>query len=322
MSLFDNIKNRIGLASLLVLFLVGLTSVAHAQGNRTINILVVLSKSTLPYQKFSQQLKKTLSISPSSEINFHVVDADIVNLNLAPHESGIIADYIIAVGTLAAKKLITIDVSTPIIFSLIPSSSYQSKIENSPYCRVKAQCSAIYLEQPIDRQFFVIRKSLPDIKMLGVILGPTSIKMQDQIIRAAKKHSLNVNIKLADKNDNTVILSQQLSRTNDALLAIPDPDIYNRRTAKGILLSTYKHKTPFIAYSHGFVRAGALFSIYATPEQIATQTANMLIRTIRTKNKTLPAPEYPDHYKLEVNAAVIRSLRRKINFDSSILDNQ
>ncbi len=322
MSSFDKINNKIGLACLLLLLLVSLALPAHAREKSTINIVVVLSKNTLPYQKFNQQLKKTLNISRSYEIKIRLINSDVVTSSLVQHESAIIPDYVVAVGTLAAQELIKTDIAVPIIFSLIPGSRYQNKIENSPYCTIRARCSAIYMEQPIDRQFSIIKQGLPELKKIGIILGPVSLKMQNAIIQSAKKYGIDANIRVASKEDNPVILSQQLSIENDALLAIPDPNIYNRKTAKGILLSSYKYQTPLIAYSHSFVRAGALFSIYSTPEQIATQTANMLLRTIELKTKKLPAPEYPVNYKLKVNSAVMRSLRRKINFDSSILDNQ
>ncbi|HEB86886.1 MAG TPA: hypothetical protein ENI68_07725 [Gammaproteobacteria bacterium] len=321
MSVMDKIQQRFCSACLLIFLYISLTLSNPAQAKDNINIVVVLSKNTHPYQQFHKQLEATLISDEQRSIKIFVIHSDIIESISELSDSGINPDFIIAAGTRAAQELIKLETSTPIIFSLLPGSSYQNNIQNSRYCRIKNRCSAVYLEQPIDRQFLIIKKGLPDIRSLGIILGPSSAIMRNSILRAEKKYGIDVRIELAEKGNNPIILADSLSKTSEALLAIPDPDIYNRRTAKGILISTYKYQIPLIGYSHGFVHAGALFSIYSTPEQIASQTGMMLMQAILSSQKELPLPEYPHAYTVEINPAVMRSLRSRINFDKSISDN-
>jgi len=322
MSQFDKIWYLFRSAWLLFFFCISLILPAHADTKEGLEIIVVLSKNTRPYQRFYDQLETTLISEMQQDIRFHVFHKNISESISELHNADINPDFIITVGTLAMRKTIEIDISAPVIFSLIPAASYQHNIQKNNHCRTKGRCSAVYLEQPIDRQFSIIKKGLPGIQRLGIILGSTSAALRDSINRAGEKYQIDVRIKQAGKNDNIIMLTDSLSKTTEALLAIPDPDIYNRRTAKGILINTYKYRIPFIAYSHGFVRAGALFSIYSTPEQIARQTGMMLIRATLSPVNKLPLPEYPDSFKVEINPAVMRSLRDIINFDDSILDNQ
>ncbi len=322
MSQFDKIRYPFYSAWLLLFFCISLILPAHAETKEGLDIVVALSKNTRPYQQFYDQLETTLTSETQQDISFHVFYEDIGESISELYNADIDPDFIIAVGTLAMREMINIDVSAPVIFSLIPASSYQHSVQKNPLCKTKGRCSAVYLEQPIDRQFSIIKKGLPDIQRLGIILGSTSAGLRDNISRAGEKYQIDVRIKQAGKDDNIIMLTDSLSKTTDVLLAIPDPDIYNRRTAKGILINTYKYKIPFIAYSHSFVRAGALLAIYSTPEQIARQTGMMLIRTTLSPNRKLPLPEYPDTFKVEINPAVMRSLRDTINFDDSILDNQ
>ncbi len=322
MSVMDKIRQRFHSAWLLFFLYVCLTLPALVQAKDNINIVVALSKNTHPYQQFHKQLEAILIADKQRSISIFVIHSDIVESISELHEMGVNPDFIVAAGTYAARQLIKSEMSAPIIFSLLPGSSYQESIQNSPYCRIKNRCSAVYLEQPIDRQFSIIKKGLPDIQTLGIILGPSSASMRDSILLAEKKYGIDVRIEQAEKGDNIIILADSLSKTNEALLAIPDPYVYNRRTAKGILLSTYKYQIPFIGYSHGFVHAGSLFSIYSTPKQIASQTGMMLIAAILSPQKKLPSPEYPDAYTVEINPAVMRSLRARINFDKSILNSQ
>ncbi|HEB57509.1 MAG TPA: hypothetical protein ENI98_14645 [Gammaproteobacteria bacterium] len=321
MSVWEKIRQRLRSACLLFIY-VSLTLPACVQAKDNINIVVALSKNTLPYQQFHKQLENLLISYEQRNISVFVVYSDIIESISALHDTGVNPDFIVSAGTHAARELIKSETSIPIIFSLLPGSSYQKNIQTSPYCQTKNRCTAVYLEQPIDRQFSIIKKGLPRIQTLGIILGPSSVAMRDSILRAEKKYGIEVRIKLAEKGDNLILLANSLGKTSEALLAIPDPDVYNRRTAKGILLSTYKYQIPFIGYSHGFVHAGSLFSIYSTPEQIASQTGMMLITAIVSPQKELPSPEYPNAYTVESNPAVMRSLRAKISFDKSILDSQ
>jgi len=322
MSQFDKIRYPFCPAWLLLFFCISLILPAHAETKEGLDIVVALSKNTRPYQQFYDQLETTLRSETQQDIRYHVFHSDISESISELYNDDIDPDFIVAVGTLAMRETIKIDISTPIIFSLIPASSYQHNIQKNHHCKTEGRCSSVYLEQPIDRQFSIIKKGLPGIQRLGIILGSTSAGLRDSINRAGEKYQIDVRIKEAGKDDNIIMLTDSLSKTTDILLAIPDPDIYNRRTAKGILINTYKHKIPFIAYSHGFVRAGALFSIYSTPRQIARQTAMMLTRAILSPDRKLPLPEYPDTFKIEVNPAVMRSLRDTINLDDSIFDNQ
>ena len=322
MSRFDKTQYPFNSAWLLLFFCASLLIPVYAETKEGLDIIVALSKNTRPYQQFYRQLETTLRSETQEDIRFHILNSDISKSISRLYNDNVNPDFVIAVGTLAAREAVKTDASTPIIFSLIPASSYRHSIQKNHYCKTEGRCSAVYLEQPVDRQFSIIKKGLPDIQRLGIILGSTSAGLRNSINQAGKKYKIDVRIKQAKKNDNIIMLTDSLSKTTDALLAIPDPDIYNRRTAKGILINTYQHKIPFIAYSHGFVRAGALFSIYSTPTQIARQTGMMLIRATLSPDRKLPLPEYPETFRVELNPAVMRSLRDVINLDDSILDSQ
>ena len=322
MPVLDKIRPPFRLLCLLLCFVITLTSHVYAREKNNINIAVVLSKDTPPYHAFSEKLQKTLTATQIQKVKFHTIDSDINDSISTLYVSGNAPDFIVAAGAHASKKILTSDNSIPTIFSLIPSSYYKNRIQNSPYCKRGKYCSAVYLDQPVERQFSIIKKGLPDAKHLGIILGPSSKNIKNEILRASKKYGINVILESAKTDENLIVLVDHLARSSDALLAIPDHDVYNRKTAKGILLNSYKNHIPFVAYSHSFVRAGALFSIYSTPEQIGEQTGRMLMEMLTHSKNTLPEPEFPDAYKVEINPAVLRSLRSRIHFNDSILDKQ
>jgi hypothetical protein len=67
----------------------------------------------------------------------------------------------------------------------------------------------------------------------------------------------------------------------DALLAVPDPLVFNSQTAANILAAAYRRRIPLIGFSPAYTRAGALVSLYSTPDQIGFAAAKYCARRSR-----------------------------------------
>ena len=91
-------------------------------------------------------------------------------------------------------------------------------------------------------------------------------------------------------------------------MAVPDPLVYNSRTAQRILLTTYRYKVPLGAFSKAYIDAGATLSVYSTPAQMASQTGKIINDFMRSDRKYLPAPAYPENYKVQVDRHVAGSI--------------
>ena len=98
---------------------------------------------------------------------------------------------------------------------------------------------------------------------------------------------------------------------NDVLLALPDSKIYNARSAKSILLSTYHKNVPIIAYSKSFSKAGALASLYSSIDNITDKSIDLLNKIINHGQQN-QKEYYPDNFSIEINSAVARSLNLNI----------
>jgi len=61
----------------------------------------------------------------------------------------------------------------------------------------------------------------------------------------------------------------------DVLLAIPDQTVYSRKTAKEILLFSYRNRIPFVGLSESWVKAGALYAIDIDYEELGRQIARL-----------------------------------------------
>ena len=92
------------------------------------------------------------------------------------------------------------------------------------------------------------------------------------------------------------------------LLAKPDSSIYNSKTVKNILLTSYRSRKPVIGFSKNFSKAGALASIYSTPTQIAETATSIIDNYITSGNSFSRKENYPDDFEISINRQVFRAL--------------
>jgi ABC-type uncharacterized transport system substrate-binding protein len=92
----------------------------------------------------------------------------------------------------------------------------------------------------------------------------------------------------------------------DVLLAVADGSAFNPSTTSNILLTSYHARTPVMAFSPAYVKAGALLSVHSSAAQAGLQLAGMAAQFLQTN--ALPASQYPLEFSISVNAYVARSL--------------
>ncbi|WP_236744311.1 hypothetical protein [Marinobacter similis] len=111
---------------------------------------------------------------------------------------------------------------------------------------------------------------------------------------------------VVDNEDDLIPTLVRALGYGDFLLAAPDDAIYNPRTIKHILLTAYRRNKIVIGPSQAYVKAGSLASSYAPFAEMAALGANMIEQYFSAGE--LPAPSYPQIYRVEVNDQVARSM--------------
>jgi len=166
---------------------------------------------------------------------------------------------------------------------------------------------SVLLNQPIER-YLVFSQQLLNLKTLGTINRSNPV-----IISQQRKASRKLNLKLdqyqlGETNKRLLAIVRQLIKKNEALLMLPDQTIYNRDTLKGILLTTYRGRTPVISYSPGHVKSGALAAIYSSPVNIGQHLADLVNQHHRGKLNTNNKLIYAEYYSIATNQRVAHSL--------------
>jgi ABC transporter substrate binding protein len=258
-----------------------------------LEVTVMLSSDGGPYREFSDALRRDIS----SDITLTVVNSS----KSVAAGSGLL----IAVGTKAAEMAAAS--SAPAILNvLIPKIGYEKLLRSLHAQRNPGSFSAIFLDQPAGRQTALIAAALPNMHQVGMLYSiPPTMELAQLRQKMAQQH-LDLNEQVVDTEHPLPAALQELLKSSEILLALPDSNIYNSSTIRNILLTSYRENVPMIGFSPGYVRAGALCAVFSTPAQIATQT----ITLIREFHEThlLPVAQYPLDFEVAINEQVARSL--------------
>lgn len=280
-------------AMLLLLSAVALlTTLAQAE---TLNVHLVKSDSTPSYQQFSAALNKALV-----ENNADVTLVESQAKSTPQSGNGKKIDLVIAVGMRAAELAIT-ESHEPLLNVMIPRTGYEALREKYFSQHLPKAVSAIYLDQPWDRQLKFIQAALPNHNIVGVLYSSDTPMVLPRLPRG-----MSLNAKSVRSTETLFAALENILNSSDVLLVIPDSEIYSSGNVRNILLASYRQKVPLIGISQAYVNAGAICAIFSTPEQLAEQVAKAIVSFAR--DRRLPDSQYPESFSIGINQQVARSL--------------
>ena len=209
---------------------------------------------------------------------------------------------IITLGAAAASYSRYFGNDIPVIHSYISSFQQQHTEQHQNHY-------TLLLEQPLMRY----------VNFVQLLLAPQSIAIvepeqnkisQDRIRNLQERFGLSINQGLFRDGDNPVKTVRSLLEQSDVLLSLPAPRIYNRKSLKGILLSSYRQQKPVVSYSPSHVKYGALASIYTTPADIGRQIARLANQILQAR-----PPAQREFYAADFNILVNQRVARSLGID-------
>lgn len=293
-------------AVLVVLLAVGVCTNASAR------LLLLTSQESSLYSAFQQGFE--VGLEPASldhGITYSLAsDYQSADLGDSGIDSGVDSgvdsgNVIIAAGVEAAKKVATLKVAdTRVIYTMLPLSSYQWLQENNLLIE---NHQVLFVDQPSYRFVNLAQAAFPSIETLGFLHGEVSGRYVESLSQAALANKMSFNAVSLKPGREMAKIMGDLMNSSDAVLALPDPFLFNRRTVQSLLLASLRRKTPLIAYSESYVKAGALLALYSSPEQIGRHTAE-LVNCLMEKCSDSQQKNYPRYFSVQVNSVVARQL--------------
>lgn len=262
-------------------------------------VAVVLSDESAPYEEIYQAIRARLAGSPHEASRLHAG-------SLAASSLGE-ARLAVAVGVRAAEALAGISARPPVLAVLVPRAWYL-KSGRARLSEGDRQVSAIYLDQPFERQARLIRFALPEARRVGVLLGADQEWLAGELDEALRAHALVPVHETLAADERLIRPLEKVLAGSDLLLAVPDPRVFNRNTAQSLFLTSYRYRVPVMGYSQSLTRAGALLSLHSSPAQIGREAAEWVSSALQGPAVRLPPPAYPAYASVSVNEQVARSL--------------
>ena len=274
-----------------------------AFGVQAAGVVVVLSESSAGYVQVRDAVVAELERTavPTSDVRIVLVTDSEAMDNAAAEQPRLW----LTLGGEALTRVLARGPRVPVIAALIPRVGFERIIAQA-LVKAPQTVSALYLDQPFGRRLNLLRMVLPTSRRVGVLWGPESVALQRSATTALQTHGFEpVYGMVATESALFAGLKQALDDA-DVLMAVADPLVFNSATVSNILLATYRSKIPVFAFSPAYVKAGALLSLYSTPNQMGVQAAAM-VRVV-LQGSGMPPSQYPSDYFVGINDYVARSL--------------
>ena len=273
-------------------------------------VLFLNSHESEQSSKVIAGFKKRMSRSlPQAEYISHLVDTQ-AELNPAQFVSKNTKSppaVIIALGTKATKIAQASFTGTPILATLIVKENIVESKKNR---------AAILLSFPFDIQLQWLLKFMPQARRIGILYNPA---ISTKLIKEAENTAKGENIKIVSHGVSSPKDLQaglkQISRSADVLLALPDQTVYSGKTAKEVLLFSYRNRIPFVGLSSFWVKAGALYALDVDYGDLGRQAAELAKKFIVGDSLEKAQIFYPEKVGYSLNIKTKNHLRLDISKD-------
>jgi len=209
-------------------------------------------------------------------------------------------DIIIGIGRAGMQNASEHYPKTKKLFITTDPNRYHLKTNNGD--------AALYMTQPYCQQIKFIRLLNSHWKTISILSSDKKPIDSKPIQQCANKYGFEIYLVKTSAEENQTRKIRQALRNSDVLLALPDRNIYNSRTVKNILLTSYRYRRPVIAFSKNFVNAGALAAIHSNTEQIAQSASNIINQYFEAGANFKKPINYPDDFNININKQVFRAL--------------
>jgi putative tryptophan/tyrosine transport system substrate-binding protein len=217
-----------------------------------------------------------------------------------------------------ATEAVKLNTSTiPIVATMILKKTLNKQASN---------VTGVYLNYPLITQFEWVKKFFPEQRKVAIFFNTNE---NGQVIQEATK--------VAEKNGFEVIpirvetpkelpnALDQLSNKIEILFAIPDEVAMSSKTAREVLLASFRNRVPLVGLSESWVKSGALYSLTWDYSDLGKQCAFLSDKLLKGVAPASIPFEYPgkiaysintkiaEHMKMEISEALIKSAKQIFN---------
>ena len=282
-----------------------------------------LATNTAPHEKNRQKHHLFVIYSPDNTLHANIIQKlsenlklkhpDIIITEVTPEEKiktvNSNTDLIIGIGHTGMQNADKHYPKTKKLFISTDPNKYKLDTKKNK------KDAILYMAQPYCRQIRFIKSLNKQWKTIGFLNSREKPIDANTIQQCAKEHDLETYIVQTTDDEYLKDHIKDVLNHSDILLALPDKNIYNSKSIKNILLTSYRHRKPVIAFSRNFSEAGALASIYSSTEQIAQSASDLVEQYFKSGQQFKKSVNYPQAFDVSINRQVFRALDLSIPDD-------
>lgn len=280
---------------LLLLVTVAPVLAANADGH----IKIISSSETKPYQQVIHSFKTSIR-QTHSNIEFSHKQEDTEKVAVPPN-------MVFALGSHAVREAIDENAERDLLATIIISDKVLQKA---------TQATAILLNNPIHKQLEWHQRILPKSRRIGILFDP---EHNQDWIDAATKIAAGMGLKIIaiplSSAKELPSAFKLLGRKADSLLGIADKTVYSSKTAKSVLLFSFRNRIPFVGLSSAWVKAGALYALDWDYPGLGQQSASMALKMLEGAKAGEIEMQYPDKTLYLLNLKTAKHMKLKLNQD-------
>lgn len=217
------------------------------------------------------------------------------------------SDLVVTIGSRLFRRVSMRTGDYPVLAALIPAAAFDEVLSGMERSR-RQRFAAVTLEQPAERQLQLATLVIDDLERVGMVVSAERAERIRNLFPEKPGTGPEIVIESVGDLDETALAFERVMDESDALLALPDPLLLDPNNTKWLLYMALNRNIPVFGFSAAATRAGALASVFSTPQQVGHQLARTLLDWAR--NGGLPANRviHPEDYRVETNPVVARRL--------------
>lgn len=218
------------------------------------HVLIVANAAAEPYTQVIAGFKKQLA---ELQLNATLTERVVSQLNgdnakLAAEITADKPDLIFTVGGEASELAAQSTTTIPIIATLI--------LKNALF--KTANMTGVNLTYPWPTQLQWLKKFFPEQKRIAVLYNPAeNTRTAQELKKEAEYAGLELTAITVETPKQLPYALEQLAKDIEVLLAIPDEVAMSPKTAKEVLLASFRNRVPLIGLSDNWVKSGALYAL-------------------------------------------------------------
>ena len=261
-------------------------------------IAIISSQQSKPYQQTMKSFQALLR-QKHPQVKFIQSDSGVTD-EIIPSTA-----LLFALGSSAVRESLDEMADQPLLATMLINNKLLQKTSHA---------TAVLLQTSVKKQLELHQRFLPRAKRIGILYNPLNNQQWvDTANTIAPKMGLEI-VAIPVKSAKDLPSSLKLlGRKADSILAIADKTIYSSKTAKAVLLYSFRNRIPFVGLSKAWVKAGALYALDWDYSDLGRQCAVVAMRILDGEKAEMIPPQLPDKQIYLLNLKTAKHMKLDIS---------